>query len=153
MLKLGKYMFEEDLATRESSLMFFPTEDGEPASWAIDCSFMEGEYEDDEIAPAICINPIETEASSVEELVGTRYSVDTVEECDEREDLFTIYEMEPMCEYQIEIVEIANDKAHVKCSGIAIVEGFDEEAEKEDFALDVWLPIIVDVEDWDKFGL
>ena len=58
-----------------------------------------------------------------------------------------------MCEYQIEVVEIANDKAHVKCSGTAIVEGFDEEAETEKFVLDVWLPIIVDEDDWDKFGL
>lgn len=33
------------------------------------------------------------------------------------------------------------------------MEGFDEEVEKEGFALDVWLLIIVDVKDWNKFDL
>lgn len=31
------------------------------------------------------------------------------------------------------------------------MDGYDEELKKEDFDLDVWLPIIVDVEDWNKF--
>ena len=75
MLKLGQYTFKEDLTTRESNFMFFQAEDGEPASWSVDCSFMEGAYGDDEIYPAICINPIETEVSSVEELVGTTFCI------------------------------------------------------------------------------
>ena len=148
MLKLGKYTFKEDLTTRESNFMFFPAEDGEPASWSVDCSFIEGKYGEEEIYPAVCINPIETKASSVEELVGESFCVNSVEECEEREDLFTICEMYPMCRYQIDVLEISGNKAHVKCSGTAIVEEFDEETKTEDFELDVWLPIIVDADDW-----
>ena len=58
--------------------------------------------------------------------------------------------MYPMCKYQIDILEISGNKAHVKCFGTAIVEEFDEETETEEFELDVWLPIIVDVDDWDE---
>ena len=79
--------------------------------------------------------------------------METVEECDEREDLFTVYEMEPMQRYEIRVLEVANDHAHVVGKGIAIVDGFDEEAETEEFSFDVWLPIIVDEDDWEKFGL
>lgn len=150
MLKLGDYIFSEDLTTRESSFMFFPSEDGEPASWSVDCSFVEGEYGEEEIYPAICINPIETEVSSVEELEGKSFCINSVEESEEREDLFTIYEMYPMSRYQIDILEISSNKAHIKCSGTAIVEEFDEESRTEEFELDVWLPVIVDVDDWDE---
>ena len=48
---------------------------------------------------------------------------------------------------------MATDHAHVVGKGIAIVDGFDEEAETEEFSFDVWLPIIVDEDDWEKFGL
>ena len=150
MLKLGQHTFKEDLTTRESNFMFFQAEDGEPASWSVDCSFMEGTYGDEEIYPAICINPIETEVSSVEELVGTTFCINSVEECDEREDLFSIYEMYPMCKYQIDILEISGNKAHVKCFGTAIVEESDEETKMEEFEMDVWLPIVVDVDDWNE---
>ena len=51
------------------------------------------------------------------------------------------------------MLEVANDHAHVVGKGIAIVDGFDEEAETEEFSFDVWLPIIVDEDDWEKFGL
>lgn len=153
MLKLGIYMFEDDLTSRENCLMFFPADEDEGASWSVDCAFLEGVFGDLEVSPAICINPIETEAESVEELVGTTFSVETVEECDEREDLFTVYEMEPMQRYEIRVLEVANDHAHVVGKGIAIVDGFDEEAETEEFSFDVWLPIIVDKDDWEKFGL
>ena len=37
--------------------------------------------------------------------------------------------------------------------GIAIVDGYNEDAETEEFSFDVWVPVIIDVEDWVKFGL
>ena len=153
MLKLDKYCFEEDCTTRESSLMFFKEEEDEPASWSFDCLFLEGLFGEEEVTPSICINPIETDVKSVEELVGTSFLVETLEECDEREDTFYIFEHEPLVRYEIKVLEIANDKAHVVGEGIAIVDGYDEDAETEEFSFDVWVPVIVDEDDWDKFGL
>lgn len=150
MLKLGKYEFKEDLETRESCVMFFAADGDEAASWSVDCSFLEGKYDEEEIAPSICINPIEVDCKSVHELAGHKFSVDSVEDCDEREDLFYIYEHNPMCCYEVEIAEIKEDRALVKCSGTAMIE---EDGETSDFSLEVWLPVIEEEEDWEKFGL
>ncbi len=53
------------------------------------------------ISPSICINPIDTDKSDVKELVGTTFSVKTVEESEEREDSFYLYENEPLIEHRI----------------------------------------------------
>lgn len=153
MLKIGKYEFQEDLGTRDSCLMFFAEEEDEPASWSIDCCFLRGEFQDEEATPSICINPIETDCKSAHDLAGQKFSVDTIEECDEREDLFYIYEHEPMCCYEVEILEIKGDKALVRCSGTAVIEGSEEDCRTADFSLEAYLPIIAEVEDWEKFGL
>ena len=43
--------------------------------------------------------------------MGTTFSVKTVEESEEREDSFYIYENEPLIEYRIEVLDIAEAKA------------------------------------------
>ena len=75
------------------------------------------------------------------------------DECDEREDTFYIYESEPMIFYKLEIVEIKDDNAHIKCSGILIVDGYEEPYEEENFEIDSVLPVIESANDWKKFGL
>ena len=79
MLKIGgKYSFEDNLSNRQSCLMFF--KEDEPASWSVDIGFAEGDFGGERVAPAICINPIDTDKNSVKELVGEKFSVTTAEE-------------------------------------------------------------------------
>lgn len=152
MLKIKDCIFEENFSTRDTSFMCFEN-DGE-LSWSIDCLFEEGELDDETIMPSICINPIEAEVTSVGELVGTTFSVDLLEDSDEREDSFSIYDAFPMPEYTIEILEITDDKVHVSCKGKLIVdEDEEEDFITEDFEMDSWLPLILSVDDWEKFGL
>ena len=150
MLKIGeKYCFEDDLSDRQSCLLF----DKEDGSWSVDIVFKEGDFEGEIIAPSICINSIDSNKSSVKDLVGETFSVNTLEECDEREDTFYIYESEPMIFYKLEIVEIKDDNAHIKCRGILIVDGYEEPYEEENFEIDSVLPVIESANDWKKFGL
>ena len=150
MLKIGeKYYFEDDLSDRQSCLLF----DKEDGSWYVDIGFKEGDFRGEIIAPSICIISIDSNKSSVKDLVGEIFSVNTLEECDEREDTFYIYESEPMVSYRLEIVEIKDDNAHIKCCGILIVDGYEEPYEEENFEIDSVLPVIESVNDWKKFGL
>ena len=150
MLKIGeKYCFEDDLSDRQSCLIF----DKESGSWSVDIGFKEGDFRGELTAPSICINSIDSNKSSVKDLVGESFSVNTIEECDEREDTFYIYESEPMISYKIEIIEIKDDNVHIRCTGILIVDGYAEPIEKGYFEIDSLIPIIESVDDWKKFGL
>jgi len=103
-----------------------------------------------EISPSICINPIDTDKSTIKELAGARFSVKTVEESEEREDSFYIYENEPLIEYRIEVLDIVEAKAHIKCNGVLILDGYAEPWIEERFEIDSWIPVIESVQDWDK---
>ena len=150
MLKIGeKYHFEDDLSDRQSCFLF----DKEDGSWSVDIVFREGDFRGEIIAPSICINSIDSNKSSVKDLVGETFSVNTLEECDEREDTFYIYESEPMISYKLEIIEIKDDNAHIRCTGILIVDGYAEPIEKGYFEIDSLIPIIESVDDWKKFEL
>ena len=150
MLKIGeKYCFEDDLSDRQSCFLF----DKEDGSWSVDIVFKEGDFRGEIIAPSICINSIDSNKSSVKDLVGETVSVNTLEECDEKEDTFYIYESEPMIFYKLEIVEIKDDNAHIRCTGVLIVDGYADPIEKEYFEIDSLIPIIESVDDWKKFEL
>jgi hypothetical protein len=112
-----------------------------------------GDFEGEEISPALCINPVDTDKKSATEFAGESFSVMTVEESWDREDSFYIYEHEPLVGYELEIPEIKANKAHIKCSGTLIVDGNAEPYTKEKFEIDSWIPIIESVKDWEKFGL
>ena len=103
--------------------MFFKADLEESASWAVDIGFKPGDFEGNEISPSLCINPIDTDKSTVKELVGTTFSVKTALDSEEREDSFYIYENEPLLEYMIEILDIVEAKAHIKCNGVLILDG------------------------------
>lgn len=150
MLKIGeKYCFEEDLSDRQSRLIF----DKEDGTWSVDIVFKEGDFRGEVTAPSICINSIDSNKSSVKDLVGESFSVNTLEECDEREDTFYIYESEPMISYKLEIIEIKDDNAHIRCTGVLIVDGYAYPIEKEYFEIDSLIPIIESVDDWKKFEI
>ena len=148
MLKIGKeYRFEDDLKGRQSCLMF----DKEDGSWSVDIGFKEGDFRGEIIAPSICINRIDSDKSNVKYLVGEVFKVNTLEECDEREDTFYIYESEPMVSYDLEVLEIKDSKAHIRCRGIMIADGYSDPYVQETFEIDSLIPIIESVNDWAKF--
>ena len=160
MLRIDDYTFNEDYTTRDTAFLFLKEEeDMESCSWSIDCSFEAGkfvtggddeeEYEDESVSPSICINPIETEKHDVSELVGETFEVTNVEDAEEREDSFYIYDAEPIVEYKIQILEIKNDKIRIKCNGTMSVDY----EELHSFEMDSWLPIIQDLSDWNKYNL
>ena len=132
MLKIGKnYTFEDDWNGRQSCLMYFKEDSS--ASWSVDVGFAKGNFRGETIAPSICINPISTDKNSAAKLIGESFSVITIEESDDREDSFYIYEHEPMISYKLKILEIRNSKAYIKCSGILIVDGYAEPYEQGKF--------------------
>ena len=126
MLRIDDYIFNEDYGTRDTAFLFLKEGEGmESCSWSIDCSFESGkfvtggyddeeEYEDETVSPYICINPIATKKHDVSELVGETFEVKNVEDAEEREDSFGIYDAEPIVEYKIEIIEIKNDNIRNK---------------------------------------
>ena len=153
MLKLGNFAFEDDCQNRRSCLMYDKADDIENSSWSIDIGFAKGKYNGTEISPSICINPIDTDKQTVIELIGTIFSVMSIEESVEREDSFYIFEHEPLVDYILEILEIAGNKAHIKCNGTLIVDGYADPYIKEKFEIDSWIPIIETAEDWKKYRL
>lgn len=154
MLKIGQsFVFEDDWSRRQSSLMYHESDEDEKASWSVHIGFAAGDFGGEKISPLICINPIDTDKESVAELVGESFSVMTVEESWDREDSFYIYEHEPMVNYEVKVLEIRENKAHIKCSGTLIVDGYAKPYTKDKFEIDSWIPIIESVKDWAKFGL
>lgn len=150
MLKIGdKFLFEESLLDRRTCLMFL--KENNSSSWSVDIGFKNGNFGDDILSPAICINPITTDKNSIGDLVGEKFRVATIEECDDREDTFYIYESEPMVSYDLEVLEIRDNRAHLICKGILIVDGYSEPYIQESFEIDSWVPVIESVNDWVKF--
>lgn len=121
------------------------------SSWSVDIGFKNGNFGDDILSPAICINPITTDKNSIGDLVGEKFRVATIEECDDREDTFYLYESEPMVSYDLEVLEIRDNRAHLICKGILIVDGYSEPYIQESFEIDSWVPVIESVNDWVKF--
>ena len=149
MLKIGdKFLFEESLLDRQTCLMFL--KENNSSSWSVDIGFKNGNFGYDILSPAICINPITTDKNSIGDLVGEKFRVATIEECDEREDTFYLYESEPMVSYDLEVPEIRNNRAHLICKGILIVDGYSEPYIQESFEIDSWVPVIESVNDWEK---
>ena len=88
MLKIGKFVFEDDWSHRRSSLMYFKGDEEEAPSWSVDIGFAKGDFNGEEIAPSLCINPIDTQKEAIVDLVGEAFSVQTIEESCDREDSF-----------------------------------------------------------------
>lgn len=119
----------------------------------MDAGFAEGCYKGERIRPSLCVNPIKTGKRTAAELAGTVFSVSTIEESTEREDSFHIYEDEPPVEYKLSVVEIKGGRAHIKCKGKLIEDGYAKPYATENFEIDCWVPVITSVDDWKKFGL
>lgn len=154
MLKIGEsFVFEDDWSDRRSSLMFFAGDEDEPPSWSVDVGFAEGDFDGERIRPSICINPVETDKKSAAELEGESFSTAAIEECLGREDTFYIYEHEPPVCYELEIAEIKDGRARIKCRGTLVADGYAKPYVTEKFEIDSWVPVIESLKDWEKFGL
>ncbi len=112
----------------------------------IDVSFLEnkfreqdGEYEH-KVAPSFSINPIYTKFNSVDELVGTSFTIESLDESDDREDTMYLYEHEPFMNYTLTIVELKDNMAHVVCTGLAITDGYTRPFITAEFNFNCWIP-------------
>ena len=56
-----------------------------------------------------------------------------------------------MVSYELEVLEIKEGKAHIRCSGIMIADGYSDPYVQETFEIDSLIPIIESVNDWAKF--
>lgn len=151
MLKLDGSLFQLDSETRDSAL--FVHEKVKGLEYSIELLFKIGDFNGEIVTPSLTINWIETTAKSIPELIGKTYTINNIKDADEREDTFYLYEHEPMKNYHLVIPEISGDKAHIKCTGMAIIDGYAEPIKTGKFKLDCWLPIITKKTDWEKFGL
>lgn len=150
-LLLNGISFELNTKTKDTA--FFISEKDAALEYSFDCCFHRNIFRGENIAPSICINPIVTSIKNIEDLTGEYFEIKTVEEAQEREDTFYTFEHEPFENYKLTIVEVRDDRIHMKCAGTAIIDGYAQPYETAPFELDCWLPIITCKEDWEKFGL
>ncbi len=140
MLTLGKYKFALDESSDENCLYLCTDEEGYKA-WNLECHFKSGEYKDEKISPMISINYIKTKKQSPADLKGEKWSVSDMDECDEREDAFYIYECEPMFRYTVKIKDVKDSRALVSCSGSAVEDGGAEKLKKVKFSFEEWIAV------------
>ncbi len=140
-LNLNGSIYEVEECTETRLYLMESDEEDGTITVSIDIAFKKGEYDGESVMPSICINEHETGVSDIFELVGRIFSVDNVEEADEREDTFYLFEHEPMENYQFVISEIKDDEVHIEIKGTAITDGYADPYETADFNIDCWLPI------------
>lgn len=140
MLTLGKYKFNLDEGSPENRLYLCTDEKGKKA-WNVELHFAEGEYCEETVCPTIILGYIKTEKRTPAELKNEGFKVGSIEECEEREDEFYIFEHEPMLKYNVKIADYRDGKALVCCSGTAVEDGYAEKPKKVKFALEEWVTV------------
>jgi len=140
MLKLGKYEFTLDEGSKENFLWLCSDDKGNKA-WNLELHFSEGEYDGETVLPMIILNYIKTKKQSPEELKNESFKVGSLEDCEEREDEFYIFEHEPMLKYAVKIKDVKDGKALVSCTGTAVEDGYAEKPKKVKFSLEEWVKI------------
>ena len=138
MFKLKSVDFEID--ENESDILVALDDDGCFYELYIEITAKEKEYDGNICSPIIRTNQIETKLKNTQELIGFKFTVSTMEEAYEREDMFYLYEHEPF-EYQLEIMEIKDDKAHVLIKGTVVEDGHAEPYTTAPLEVDCWLKL------------
>lgn len=151
MLNILNMSFELDRKSRQTA--FFIHDENGTLEISLDVDFETIITEEDEYSPCIFINPFETKASSVEELIGECFTVKGIEKSLEREDLFYLWEHEPFVEYTLTILDVSENTVRIRCVGTAVTDGYSKPYETAPFDLDCWLPIIRNVTDWEALGI
>lgn len=142
-LNLNGVIFELDKDIRRKSKFYIFESDEQEGmiTVSMDVHFEKKEYENEIVLPSISINEHEANVSETEKLIGQCFKVDTLEEADEREDTFYIFEHEPMEKYEFKVIEISGENIHIQIKGTAIVDGYAQPYETADFFGDFWLPL------------
>ena len=149
-LILDGILFELNTESRDTAFFSY-NDDG--YEFSIDCYFHANTFMDEEITPYLCINAIPIDSDNLEAVIGKTFEVKTIEEAVIREDTLYIFEHEPLENYKLTVIEFENDRAHIKCSGTAVTDGYARPYKTAEFELDCYLPVITNVNDWKKFGL
>ncbi len=140
MLKLGKYEFTLDEGSKENFLSLCTDDKGNKA-WDLELHFSKGEYDGETVLPMIILNYIKTKKQSPEELKNESFKVGSLDDCEEREDEFYIFEHEPMLKYAVKIKDVKDGKALVSCTGTAVDDGYADKPKKVKFSLEEWVAI------------
>lgn len=132
---------DKDIRRKSKFYIFESDEQEGMITVSMDVHFEKKEYENEIVLPSISINEHEANVSETEKLIGQCFKVDTLEEADEREDTFYIFEHEPMEKYEFKVIEISGENIHIQIKGTAIVDGYAQPYETADFFGDFWLPL------------
>ena len=68
-------------------------------------------------------------------------TVSTIEEADEREDSFYLYEHEPFVEYKLEVKDIEGDKVRILLKAIVVEDGYAKPYTAASLEVDCWLKL------------
>lgn len=115
---LDDVSFELNTEIRDTA--FFVSEGDRGLKYSMEYSFNQGNFMGENIAPDICIYPpIENIKKTLEDLAGEQFEV-KVNARVKREDSFYLYEHEPFGYNRLIIVEIKENKIHIKCTGMLL---------------------------------
>lgn len=151
-LILDGIKFELNTNTRETAF-FVETENGKVTKYGYDISFRPGDFHGEKISPGLIVNDIKINIKDINKLKNKTFFTFTIIKSLLRENLFIVWEAEPIIRCRIKVMEIKNDKAHLKGRGRVYTDTSVKPRKKANFKLDCWLPVITDVKDWEKFGL
>lgn len=133
--KLGTTNFEID----EEKSRFYIDKEDDMIQFSLDISTKRQEYRNEQRKPSLDINWFETEKKDVDELIGMEVSVSTINEADEREDTFYLYEHESFVKYQLKIIDIQDKSVHVCLKGVIVEDGYAKPYTTETLEIDCWL--------------
>ena len=151
-LKLNDTFFALNTNTRDTAFFVFnDSEDG--LEYSVDCCFQANEFQQERVTPKLQLGIIVTSVQRIEDTAGMTFTVKNMDEAYNRDDLFYIFEQEPLVNYQLSILEFKEDRVHITCSGTAVNDGYADPITTATFEIDCWLPVITDIKDWEKYGL
>lgn len=124
----------------ETEFYIFGSEEQEGTiTISFDLLFQREQFQDDVIAPFIGINFHETGKTDLQALVGLTYGVEDLRQANDREDMFYVYEHEPLERYSFTILEVVDQQVHLQMEGVAIIDGYADPYLTAEFSADVWL--------------
>ena len=154
MLILQGVAFQLRTDTRNSAFYIHDSDnDDGTLEISLDATFLKNSFESNNVGPYLSINPIQTGKKTLSEIKGMSFEIKTIEEADEREDTFYIFEHEPLLHYTLTVLELSDNEAHIQCTGVAITDGYSKPYKSADFTMDCRLPVITNKNDWIKYGL
>ena len=149
MLNINNNKFNIDVQTRQT--IFF-VEEKETIQFSIGIAYLDGYYNKEEVSPSINLNTIITSAKNIEDLIGFEFFVASIEESDDRQDRFYLFNHEPFVSLHLKIQDIKNNFVTISCRGEAILDGYENPYVTAKFELKEKLPLIKANTDWEKFN-